>query len=114
MDRKFFWTPSTPHSPGSRRIVPPLRRVAGAQTTIDSLTPRERDVLMSLIEGQANGAIASALDISSRTVEIYRANLMAKLSVTNLSAALRVAFAAGMFPQTCLRTVGAGGVTEAA
>jgi two-component system response regulator FixJ len=75
-------------------------RVTEAQTKIDSLSPREREVLMCLIEGHANGVIASALDISSRTVEICRANLMTKLSVNDLSAALRIAFAAGIIPQT--------------
>jgi two-component system response regulator FixJ len=69
---------------------------AQARARIDALSPRERDVLMGLIEGRANKVIAYELDISPRTVEVYRANLMAKLSVRSLPEALRVAFAAGM------------------
>ena len=56
------------------------------------------EVLMGLIEGRANKVIAYELDISPRTVEIYRANLMEKLEVRSLSEALRIAFAAGMVP----------------
>ena len=70
-----------------------------ARTKIDVLSPRERDVLMRLIEGRANKVIAYELDISPRTVEIYRANLMTKLHVRSLPEALRIAFAAGLIPQ---------------
>ena len=69
---------------------------AQARARIDALSPRERDVLMGLIEGRANKVIAYELDISPRTVEVYRANLMTKLAVRSLPEALRVAFAAGM------------------
>jgi len=69
-----------------------------ARTRIEGLSPRERDVLMGLIEGRANKVIAYELDISPRTVEIYRANLMTKLHVRSLPEALRVAFAAGLIP----------------
>lgn len=70
-----------------------------ARKKIDILSPRERDVLMGLIEGRANKVIAYELDISPRTVEIYRANLMTKLGVRSLSEALRIAFAAGLISQ---------------
>jgi len=69
-----------------------------ARAKIDGLSPRERDVLMGLIEGRANKVIAYELDISPRTVEIYRANLMTKLGVRSLPEALRIAFAAGLIP----------------
>ncbi|MBB4098913.1 response regulator transcription factor [Sphingomonas kyeonggiensis] len=74
-------------------------RVNVAETKIGKLSPRERDVLKGLIEGRSNKIIAYELDISPRTVEIYRANLMEKLEVRSLSEALRIAFAAGMFPK---------------
>jgi len=63
---------------------------------IAELSPRELDVLMGLIEGRANKVIAQDLNISPRTVEIYRANMMTKLGVRSLPDALRVAFAAGL------------------
>jgi two-component system response regulator FixJ len=71
-------------------------RVNVAETKIGKLSPRERDVLKGLIEGRSNKIIAYELDISPRTVEIYRANLMEKLGVRSLSEVLRITFAAGM------------------
>jgi two-component system response regulator FixJ len=73
-------------------------QVDQAKARIAALSPRERDVLMGLIEGRSNKVIAYDLTISPRTVEIYRANLMTKLGVRSLSEALRVAFAAGLIP----------------
>ena len=69
-------------------------RVEAAQQAIAKLTPREREVLAGLVAGSANKVIGYDLDISPRTVEIHRANLMDKLGVRSLSEALRVAFAA--------------------
>jgi two-component system response regulator FixJ len=74
-------------------------RLNVAETKIAKLSPRETDVLKGLIEGRSNKIIAYELDISPRTVEIYRANLMEKLEVRSLSEALRIAFAAGLFPK---------------
>ena len=75
-------------------------RVEAAKAKIAKLSPRETDVLMGLIEGRANKVIAYDLEISPRTVEIYRANLMDKLEVRSLSEALRIAFAAGLLPDS--------------
>lgn len=69
---------------------------AEAEKQLARLSPRELDVLKGLVDGLTNKAIANDLDISPRTVEIHRANLMEKLSVNSLSAALRIAFAAGV------------------
>jgi two-component system response regulator FixJ len=66
-----------------------------ARGLIERLTARERDVLTGLVDGQTNKAIAEALDISPRTVEIHRANLMEKMDAPSLSTVLRIAFAAG-------------------
>jgi two-component system response regulator FixJ len=74
-------------------------RTNAAEAKIAKLSPRETDVLKGLIEGRSNKIIAYELDISPRTVEIYRANLMEKLEVRSLSEALRIAFAAGLFPK---------------
>jgi two-component system response regulator FixJ len=71
-------------------------RAEDAQVRLQALTPRERDVLEGLVRGHPNKTIAYDLDISPRTVEIHRANLMSKLGVASLSEALRIAFAAGL------------------
>ena len=72
---------------------------ATARNLLAQLSGRERDVLMRMIEGRANKLIAHELNISPRTVEYYRANVMAKLGVRSLSEALRIAFAGGMMAE---------------
>ena len=74
-------------------------RAEEALVRLQALTPRERDVLEGLVRGYPNKTIAYDLDISPRTVEIHRANLMGKLGVASLSEALRIAFAAGLDEQ---------------
>jgi two-component system response regulator FixJ len=71
-------------------------RAEEAQVRLQALTPRERDVLEGLVRGHPNKTIAYDLNISPRTVEIHRSNLMSKLGVASLSEALRIAFAAGL------------------
>ncbi|MGC6498704.1 MAG: response regulator transcription factor [Henriciella sp.] len=72
------------------------RMKAEAAASIATLTAREKDVLHYLVDGMTNKAIAEALSISPRTVEIHRANLMEKLGAESLSAALRLAFLADL------------------
>ncbi len=71
-------------------------RAGDAAVAIAALTSREQDVLRGLAQGLPNKTIAFDLTISPRTVEVHRANLMAKLQVRSLSEALRIAFAAGL------------------
>lgn len=69
---------------------------ADAIQRIGLLSPREQDVLRGLVRGHPNKTIAYDLGISPRTVEVHRANAMAKLGARSLSEALRLAFAAGL------------------
>ena len=71
-------------------------RAEEASARLEILTTREREVLEGLVRGHPNKTIAYDLEISPRTVEIHRANVMTKLGVSSLSEALRVAFAAGL------------------
>lgn len=57
---------------------------------LESLSGRERDVLKGLVDGHANKVIAYDLDISPRTVEVYRANLMTKMQAGSLSELVRM------------------------
>ncbi|MGE0044656.1 MAG: response regulator FixJ [Hyphomonadaceae bacterium] len=61
-----------------------------------SLSGRERDVLRGLVSGAANKVIANDLGISPRTVEIYRANVMAKMEADSLSSLVRMAISHGL------------------
>lgn len=51
---------------------------------IESLTPREREVMDLVVDGRPNKAIAHALEISQRTVEIHRARVMEKMRATSV------------------------------
>jgi two-component system, LuxR family, response regulator FixJ len=61
---------------------------------LQSLTPRELDVLRLMVEGKANKVIAIDLDISQRTVEIHRARVMEKLEANSLAHLVRMVMAA--------------------
>jgi len=50
-----------------------------------SLTPRERQIVMHIGEGRTSKEIARILEISPRTVEVYRAKLLKKFSVKNMA-----------------------------
>ena len=73
-------------------------RAVEARALIAALAPRELQVMQGLLAGMANKIIAYELDLSVRTVEIYRANLMGKLKAKGLSNAIRIAIAAGLQP----------------
>jgi two-component system response regulator FixJ len=67
-----------------------------AEARLAELSPRERDVLQGLVAGKINKVIAHDLSISPRTVEVYRANLMAKTGARSMSELMRIALAAGL------------------
>jgi two-component system response regulator FixJ len=67
-----------------------------AEARLSELSPRERDVLRGLVAGKINKVIAHDLGISPRTVEVYRANLMAKTGARTMSDLMRIALAAGL------------------
>jgi two-component system response regulator FixJ len=62
----------------------------------DTLSQRERQVMEGLVVGKANKVIAFDLDISQRTVEIYRAHVMTKTQARSLSELVRMALLAGV------------------
>jgi two-component system response regulator FixJ len=66
------------------------------QQRLALLSKRESDVLRGLIAGSPNKVIAFDLQISPRTVEIYRANVMTKMNAASLSELVRMAIIAGI------------------
>src|SRR5512140_2140378 len=70
--------------------------LADIHDKLAALSNRERQVLEGLVVGNANKTIAFDLGISPRTVEIYRANLMTKMSANSLSDLVRMAMTAGI------------------
>jgi two-component system response regulator FixJ len=69
---------------------------ADISSRVASLTPRERQVMQGLVSGQSNKVIAKDYEISPRTVEVYRANVMTKMQAGNLSELVRFAIRAGI------------------
>ncbi|MBV8917212.1 response regulator FixJ [Bradyrhizobium sp.] len=63
---------------------------------IASLSPRERQVMDGLVAGLSNKLIAREYDISPRTIEVYRANVMTKMQANSLSELVRFAIRAGL------------------
>ena len=72
------------------------RRMIEARDRIEALSNRERQVLDWLAEGSSNKAIARELEISPRTVEIHRANMMTKLGAKHSAEAVRLRIEAQM------------------
>ncbi len=64
--------------------------IARAAALIDTLSPRERQVLEALVAGQQNKVIAFDLGISVRTVEIHRSRMMDRLGVHQVAEAVRL------------------------
>jgi two-component system, LuxR family, response regulator FixJ len=62
------------------------------RSKLDALSPREREVLDGLVAGLPNKTIAYDLKISARTVEVHRANLMARMGAGSLADLVRMAF----------------------
>jgi len=62
---------------------------------VASLSPRERQVMDGLIAGMSNKLIAREYDISPRTIEVYRANVMTKMQANSLSDLVRMALVSG-------------------
>jgi two-component system response regulator FixJ len=79
-----------------RAVKTQLEAVSLAQEKVSALTPRERDVLRHLVEGNPNKIIAHQLSISPRTVENHRARLMVKMQADSVAELVRMALAAGI------------------
>lgn len=73
-------------------------RTARSRALIGALSARELEVLRALLAGYTNNRIASLCNISVRTVEMHRANLLHRLEVDSIVGAVRVALEAGVEP----------------
>jgi DNA-binding NarL/FixJ family response regulator len=62
----------------------------------DILTPREREVLKLIAEGKSNKEIAQILDLSVKTVDVHRTNLMKKLDIHDVATLVKFAIKKGL------------------
>ncbi|MCZ8321629.1 MAG: response regulator transcription factor [Novosphingobium sp.] len=71
-------------------------REARARSRVQKLTRREREVLAGVAGGLSNRMIGEQLEISPRTVEIHRANMLTKMGAQHTSEAIRIAIEASL------------------
>ena len=83
----------------AQRVSAARRAMIEARDRIANLSGREREVLDWLTEGSSNKVIARELEISPRTVEIHRANMMTKLGARHAAEAVRLKFEAKLEPR---------------
>jgi DNA-binding NarL/FixJ family response regulator len=73
-----------------------LKRVAGQFSPLEQLTSRQREILQLLAEGRNTKEIASDLDISVKTVESHRLQLMERLNIHDVPGLVRYAVRSGL------------------
>lgn len=90
-------------SRGRRHLGPEVAELALQALTADpvddplaQLSPRERQIIERVVQGQSSAAIGAALHLSPKTVDTYRSRLMTKLGVSDVTALVRFAIRAGL------------------
>jgi DNA-binding NarL/FixJ family response regulator len=73
-----------------------LERVGGSLSPLEQLTPRQREILQLVAEGKNTKEIASELDISVKTVESHRLQLMERLNIHDVPGLVRYAVRSGL------------------
>lgn len=81
--------------PISRQVIEDYRQRVSAGP-LDLLTPRQREILQLIAEGRSTKGIASLLEISVKTVETHRAQLMERLDVHDVPGLVRYAMRTGL------------------
>jgi two-component system, LuxR family, response regulator FixJ len=71
---------------------------AAARSRLDTLTPREFEVMKSVIAGMLNKQTAAELGAAEKTIKIHRGQVMQKMGVTSVADLVRIAQAAGVEP----------------
>jgi DNA-binding NarL/FixJ family response regulator len=73
-----------------------LERVGGPLSPLELLTPRQREILQLIAEGKNTKDIASDLDISVKTIESHRLQLMERLNIHDIPGLVRYAIRSGL------------------
>ncbi len=82
----------------SRQVVEGYVQRMGEGGAADPLTPRQREVLKRIAEGRSTKEIAYELNLSVKTVETHRAQLMERLGIRDVAGLVRYAMRAGLVP----------------
>lgn len=75
-----------------------LRRASDGDEMSDGLTSRQREVLQLIAEGKSNQAMAASLNLSIKTIETHRAQLMGRLDIHDVAGLVRYAVRSGLIP----------------
>jgi DNA-binding NarL/FixJ family response regulator len=73
-----------------------LNRSTPRQSSLDQLTPRQREILQLIAEGRSNKEMARLLDASVKTIENHRASLMERLDIHDVAGLVRYAIRNGL------------------
>lgn len=79
------------------------QELSEVQARLNSLTPRERDVLMPLVKGYTTREIAELLAVSVKTIDLYRSRVMKRMQAHHLPDLVGMAIAAGLVDPLKLR-----------
>ena len=82
----------------SRQMVDGYVQRVGASAGPEPLTPRQREVLKRIAEGRSTKEIAFELNLSVKTVETHRAQIMERLGIRDVAGLVRYAMRAGLVP----------------
>lgn len=77
-------------------VVDLLRESDGSGDTLDQLTERQREVLKLIAEGRTTREIADQLNVSAKTVETHRSQLMERLNIRNVPGLVKLAIRKGL------------------
>ena len=80
----------------SRHVSDYVRRTGATAEPRESLTPRQREILQLIAEGQSTKRIAATLGVSVKTVETHRSQLMEKLDIHDVAGLVRYAIRIGL------------------
>jgi DNA-binding NarL/FixJ family response regulator len=80
----------------SRQVVDGFLSGSEVEDPLAGLTPRQREILKLIAEGRSTKEIAANLQVSVKTVETHRAQLMARLSIRDVAGLVRFAIRSGL------------------
>lgn len=80
----------------STRTLEDYVRERGPEHPLERLSPRERQVMKLIVEGNTSNEVAALLGVSSKSVDTYRSRLMAKLEIDDLPGLVKFAIRQGL------------------
>ncbi len=81
---------------GMKHLADFVRSASGKESLLERLTPRQREVFEVLVQGQSTKQIGLALNISVKTVESHRAQIMERLDIHDITGLVRYAIKVGV------------------